>query len=63
MSLKSMDVTHRPFYLEVLMVSAVSTLMVSDFRYLLNYLRSRIGLNLLLVYGTKKSLFKKARDA
>ena len=61
MSLKSMDVTHSLLCKEVLMLSGVSILKVSDFRYLFSELRSRIG-HLLLGIGTKKSLLKKVRD-
>ena len=42
MSLKSMEVTHSPFCMEVLMLSGVSILKVSDFKYLFRELRSRI---------------------
>ena len=50
-----MDVTHSPVCKEVLMVSGVSILKVSDFRYLFSELRSIIGLHLLLGLVTKKS--------
>ena len=43
------------------MLSGVSIFYFSDIRYLFNELRPRIGLHLLLGFGTKKSL-KKAGD-
>ena len=55
-SLKALEVTHSPCCKEVLLLSGVSILKVSDFRYLFSELRSRIGLHLLLGFGTKKSL-------
>ena len=57
-----MDMTHSLFCNEVLTLSGVSVLKVSYFRYLFNGLRSSIGLHLLLGFGTKKSLLKKARN-
>ena len=43
-----MNVTHLPFCKEVCMLSCVSILNFSDFRYLFSELRFRIGLHLLL---------------
>ena len=45
------------------MLSGDSILNFSDFRILFSELRSRIGLHLLLGFGTKNSLLKKTRDA
>ena len=41
------------------MLSGVSIMKASFFRYLFSELRSRIDLHLLLGFGTKKSLLKK----
>ena len=53
---------HLPFCKEVLTRSGVSILKLSGFKYLFSQCRSRIGLHLLLGFGTKQSVLKKARD-
>ena len=53
MSLKSMDVTHLPFCKQVLMLSGVSILYFSEFRYLFSGLRSSIGLHSLFCNQNK----------
>ena len=60
--LKSIEVTHSPCWREVLMVSGVSILNFSALRKRFNFLRSRMGLQRLFGFGTKKSRLKKPRD-
>ena len=60
-SLKSMDITHSPVCMEVLLLSADSMLNYSNFKNLFRVLRSRIVLHL-LGFVTKNRLLKKARD-
>ena len=61
-SFKSMEVTFSSVWCEVLVFSGVSIMKVSDFRYLFSKLSSRIGLPMMLGFGTKKDLLKKTRN-
>ena len=53
--LKSMEVTHSPIWREVLIVSSISNLNFATLRNLFRLLRSSIGLQWLLRFGTKIS--------
>ena len=58
----SPEVTHSPCWRESLMVSRVSILKVPDFRNEFKWLRSRIGLHLLLGFVSRNNLWKTRED-